>query len=496
MVISCEEDGNDKTEDGDDKDAIIDRLKQQLIDKEKLLEEAKVDIKILNEELFREKTINNKLLGISQSAAASPNGNSHNTSPHPAFATKSWDQDDYSTQSQELAESQLLTPAQRSCHNTSDLANSHATNSLASQLLTPVHNSIHSSPSSYLANSVADSQKVEDNSELPSVNINNSGEDDRYKHVTFEIRRMKRAKGMLFGLKRIPASVNTLFILDSNGRDIVGDQIDGDTGVCSVRAVGGLCMPALCDALDSLVGVNLSFKKIKTLVLGLGANDLLHNETHPEDKSIHIEGLNNAIKTVFPNAIVHYIPPFSAIKAVGQDGVDSLLSSVKSSGVGWKIHQPPSMRGKLAEPELLHIRKKYRNIFIDWLRTRFGPKYPTNHVTATNNSPAPPRTHRRREFNVPPRLSPSDDQDRLNSAPQHSSVDGSTANWHLPADGFTSSSKPSTTERFPAPAQCAPTSDGPGINDARRLIGLLVDHLRFAATTNYRPPPWQNYYMG
>ena len=41
MVISCEEDGNDdKTEDGDDKDAIIDRLKQQLIDKEKLLEEA------------------------------------------------------------------------------------------------------------------------------------------------------------------------------------------------------------------------------------------------------------------------------------------------------------------------------------------------------------------------------------------------------------------------------------------------------------------------
>ena len=500
MTESSKDDEDEEhTEDGEDKDVIIDRLKQKLLVTEKQLEEAKGDINILNEELYREKMINNKLLGIAPSVVTSPKA----FSPHPAGVTQSlsWDHDACNSQSQELVKSPLLTPAQRTHHSSSDLANNFAINSPQSQLLTPaqrspVVNSQHSSPSSYLENSVSNSQEFEDSHKLTSENSNKSDEDNHYKHVTFEIRRMKRAKGMLFGLKRIPASVNTLLILDSNGRDIVGDQIDDDTGVCSVRAVGGLCMPALCDALDSLVGVNLSFKKIKTLVLGLGANDLLHNETHPEDKSIHIEGLNNAIKTVFPNAIVHYIPPFSAIKAVGQDGVDSLLSSVKSSGVGWKIHQPPSMRGKLAEPELLHIRKKYRNIFIDWLRTRFGPKYPTNHITATNNSPAPPRTHRRREFNVPPRLSPSDDQDRLDSAPQHSSVDGSTANWHLPADGFTSSSKPSTTERFPAPAPCNPTSDGPGINDASRLIGLLVDHLRFAATSNYRPPPWQNYYMG
>ena len=76
---------------------------------------------------------------------------------------------------------------------------------------------------------------------------------------------------MLFGLKRIPVSANTIFILDSNGRDIVSDQIDGDTGVCSVRAGGGLSLPALCDALDSLVDVSISFKKVKTLVIGLGA---------------------------------------------------------------------------------------------------------------------------------------------------------------------------------------------------------------------------------
>ena len=398
MLQSCEDENDDNTEDGDDnddKDAIIDRLKHQLYDKEKQLEEAKVNIKILNEELFREKVINNKLLGISTPAVASPKGNfQSNTSPHPARVTQSWDQDDYSTQSQELAESQLLTPAQRTRNSTSNLANSHAENSPVSQMLaqrSPVMDSQHFSPS-YLANSVPDSQKVEDNIEFHSENANNSVDDNLDKHMTAEIRRMKRAKGMLFGLKRIPASVNTIFILDSNGRDIVSDQIDGDTGMCSVRAVGGLCMPALCDALDSLVDVNISFKKVKTLVIGLGANDILHNATHPQDKSIHIVALNNALKNVFPNAVVHYIPPFAAIKAVGQDGVDSLLGSVKSSGVGWKIHQPPSMKGKLAEPELLHIRKKHRSFFTDWLRTRFGPKTPTNAFTTRTNSPAPSRT--------------------------------------------------------------------------------------------------------
>ena len=483
MTESSKDDEDDEhTEDGEDKDVIIDRLKQKLLVTEKQLEEAKGDINILNEELYREKMINNKLLGIAPSVVTSPKA----FSPHPAGVTQSlsWDHDACNSQSQELVKSPLLTPAQRTHHSSSDLANNFAINSPQSQLLTPaqrspVVNSQHSSPSSYLENSVSNSQEFEDSHKLTSENSNKSDEDNHYKHVTFEIRRMKRAKGMLFGLKRIPASVNTLLILDSNGRDIVGDQIDDDTGVCSVRAVGGLCMPALCDALDALVGVNLSFKKIKMLVIGLGANDILHQDTHPVDKSIHIVALNNALKNVFPNAVVHYIPPFAAIKAVGQDGVDSLLGSVKSSGVGWKIHQPPSMKGKLAEPELLHIRKKHRSIFIDWLRTRFGPK---NTFTTRSNSSATPRTHRQREFSVPPRHLPADGHDKLNAAPLPS-----------PVVDAASSPQSSTAEGFPVPT---PTPEGPGINDARRLIGMLVDHLRFAAPSHFRPPPWQNYYMG
>ena len=70
--------------------------------------------------------------------------------------------------------------------------------------------------------------------------------------------------------------------------------------------------------------------------------------------------LDMALNSVFPNAKINYITPFSAIKGVGQEGVTYLVDSVKTSNVGWKVHQPPSMRGKLVNPQHIHLQKQHR----------------------------------------------------------------------------------------------------------------------------------------
>ena len=64
-----------------------------------------------------------------------------------------------------------------------------------------------------------------------------------------ELRRIKRAKGMLFGLKHISSSIETLLILDSNGRDVTGESIDGAGDKVCVRTIGGLCVAATTAAL-------------------------------------------------------------------------------------------------------------------------------------------------------------------------------------------------------------------------------------------------------
>ena len=180
-----------------------------------------------------------------------------------------------------------------------------------------------------------------------------------------EFRRVKRCKGMLYGLKNIPTSVDSLMLLDSNGRDIKAENIDGSGSKLCFRQIGGLCCAATTQALKEC---KPKYPKIKNLYLGLGTNDHLHSQEHPGERVDYIKSLDKEVRKVFPKASLHFILPFSAIKGLGETYVRSLAASIKDAGVRWKIHQSPAMKGKLVAPNLIHLSKEGKDIFVKWLR--------------------------------------------------------------------------------------------------------------------------------
>ena len=185
-----------------------------------------------------------------------------------------------------------------------------------------------------------------------------------------EVRRVKRCKGLLHGLKHLPSSVATLIILDSNGRAIKGDVIDSSGGSISVGSVGGLCIGATITALSVH---KETYPNIKTLVFGLGTNDRLHAKQHPGDIEVHIIALNAAAKKVFPQAAINFILPFSAIKGLSVEYTNRLSRAIHNSGVRWRVLKPHNMKGNLVAPAFIHIKPECRSIFTNWLRKMFSP---------------------------------------------------------------------------------------------------------------------------
>lgn len=203
-----------------------------------------------------------------------------------------------------------------------------------------------------------------------------------------ESRRVKRCKGMLHGLKHIPTSVDTLLILDSNGRSIKAEEIDGSGDKICVRGIGGLCVSATTTALKEL---KVKFPKIKSLAFGLGTNDHLHARQHPGNKVEYIKALNTVARKVFPGAKIHFILPFSAINGLSDEFVDSLGQAIRAAGVGWKVLTTPTMRGKLTPPSNIHLNPSGRKIFTNWLQKVFAPRRPATtsvqRVRVSNTSP-------------------------------------------------------------------------------------------------------------
>ena len=203
-----------------------------------------------------------------------------------------------------------------------------------------------------------------------------------------EMRRVKRCKGMLYGLKHMSVNVETLLVLDSNGRSIKAEDIDGER-VC-LRQIGGLCVAATTCALNQC---KLKYPKIKIVAYGLGTNDHLHAKEHPGERTEFIKDLDQATKKVFPNAKVNFILPFTAIDKLGSEYVQGLAASISTAGVGWKIHQTPSMRGKLTAPRKIHLTPAGRVIFTLWLRKIFAPHKSAVTSTAVNtNLPSVPHS--------------------------------------------------------------------------------------------------------
>ena len=187
-----------------------------------------------------------------------------------------------------------------------------------------------------------------------------------------EQRRIKRCKNMLTGLRNISTTVDTLLILDSNGKSIKGEDIT-NSGKIAVKCISGLCVGATVAALKEC---SVKYPLIKTLIYGLGTNDRLHAREHPGNKEDYLKALDTASKVVFPNAKLEFILPFSAINGLSVLFVDDLQKAINSSGVGWKIHRPPTMKGKLVSPNNIHLTDSGTKHYLNWLIKRFAPRRP------------------------------------------------------------------------------------------------------------------------
>ena len=227
----------------------------------------------------------------------------------------------------------------------------------------------------------------------PSLSSNGTPVDVRNRFRTsvnkHELRRIKRCKGMLYGIKHVNPNTKTLLILDSNGRGVRDEDIDSD-GSISIKSVGGLCVSATTTALKEC---KVRYPQIKTLVFGLGTNDRLHARDHPGNKEEYIKALDIAAKVVFPTAVIQFILPFSAIKGLCDEFVQDLGKAITSSGVGWRQHKPPTMKGKLMPPNNIHLTESGRQAYIVWLRKVFAPQCVAPRKVAVSNAPNPDLSH-------------------------------------------------------------------------------------------------------
>ena len=220
-------------------------------------------------------------------------------------------------------------------------------------------------------------------------------EDDGFKQVprhksqrTTEDRRVYWCKGALYSLKRyMPPSVQTVILSDSGARGIRDEQLDGDGKSCVLKVVGGLCIPAAIKAMSG--ASELCFPHVKSLILSVGANDILHSHDHPNiDRIGNFQELDKLSTAMFPNARIHYIVPFRDIKNIGPRNEAMLTEALENSGVTWAIHYAPPMRGKLQGPDFVHIKKNKRQFLISWIQTEFQLMPPkANEVLSSQPQP-------------------------------------------------------------------------------------------------------------
>ena len=217
-----------------------------------------------------------------------------------------------------------------------------------------------------------------------SSTLNSAGEDFIVVVSPDERRRISRCKKVLYGLKHVASSVDTVILLDSNGRNIKSKDIDGGGDRVCFRQVGGLCVSATTCALKEC---KVRYPKIKHLVYGLGTNDHLHAHEHLGERTKYIKELDQFTRKVFPNAQINFILPFSAIEGLGDRYTQNLAKSISVTHVGWKIHTPPSMKSKLMSPDKIHINPSGRVIFTLWLRKVFAPIRPAANVLDARSMP-------------------------------------------------------------------------------------------------------------
>ena len=98
---------------------------------------------------------------------------------------------------------------------------------------------------------------------------------------------------------------------------------------------------------------------------------------------------------------MHVIIPISAIEGLSDSYLRSLSLAILESGVGWKKHLPPSMKGKMTAPDYVYLSQSGRKSFLNWLTKQFASNSVSRAVqpaqlmfnTSSSNSPSSDLKH-------------------------------------------------------------------------------------------------------
>ena len=200
-----------------------------------------------------------------------------------------------------------------------------------------------------------------------------------------DIARSNRLSFILNTFKNLPDHVTTLILGDSNTHKIRGNDLDPKGNKVCVRSFGGLCIYATVHALKNY---EHEYSNIRKVAWSLGANDALHGEDQHclDDYPHHVQALYTETKRVFPNSTVHFILPFSGIKAVTPAFRSSLQALLKEHAPEIKMHNPPNMSGKMMR-DGVHINQAGKEAYVNFLMKKFTKNKPQPKQASVSDHP-------------------------------------------------------------------------------------------------------------
>ena len=341
MQSSGESPEGDDKDDSDDKDAKILSLTQQLKD-------ANKNIEMLQGELYREKCINNRLLGIPPPFEASPQ------------------------QCSQTPFSPTITPAQRR-------PSEHAS------FVTV--DSLYESPKSPIKLDLSMPNNNDSLDEQSARSPENSEDDDHSSKSLAPIhpRDAGPADKMLYilkSLKNLPRHKSTLLVGDSNLHSING-ELDPERKSVAIRSVSGLCVVSAAHALKQY---QYKYGQVHKVVWSLGVNDHLHRREHrPHEWLEYLDMLINETKRIFCNASIHFLLPYKGLPGVPLEHCKEISDLLAKYFPSVKRHYAPSMEGKV-KPDGIHLNKDGVDVLREFLVNRFTKFRPNPPATV-----CPPR---------------------------------------------------------------------------------------------------------
>ena len=227
-----------------------------------------------------------------------------------------------------------------------------------------------------------------------------------------DLKRAKKLSYILNTLKNLPDHVYTLLIGDSNTHKVRGKDVDSWSNSVCVRSCSGLCIYSAAHALSKY---KHQYPRIRKVIYCLGVNDALHGDQQhcQEDQDEQVKSLITETSRIFPNAQVHFILPFTGVKAVTPSFRRDLENRIKEKTPDVKVHFPPNM-SKMLRADGVHLNSEGKQAYITFLSQRFSkpkPKRPSAPVTvsAADNPPsqdnqihAGDHQHRWESFRLPP----------------------------------------------------------------------------------------------